>query len=273
MIGTVDTKAMQLRDGFWSSGSGPEKILLMGSCRSIAYLNYLFRFNETVNRFTIRFIDPFNLHWDERDNIVDLEQNITACEKDSRILDILSDTDIFLHEWYAYFGIFSTDRNKPKTIYDFGMKPRLDICIPNFHDHFVLFQEQIDVNAGGCVNQIKLRGIEAVAAEMRQYGFATLEKFYEICRKSSFPEMAEHFRMNWPHVRYFWTSNHISANFSLYVFRQMNDRFLNLPLTGEFWSEACREDQFSTPCTRVTCFDQEAYGLTWNSPVEELKLP
>lgn len=273
MIGTVDTKQMQLEQGYYSIGSGAEKLLLVGSCRSIAYLNYLARYNATANRFTIRFVDPFNWHWNAQGELVDMDAAIRACEQDERILSMLEETDIFLHEWYAYFGIWNTDKSHSKSIYWFGMKPSLDICIPNFHDHFVLFQEQIDVNAGGCVNQIKLRGIDAVFSEMRQYGYATLEKFYEICRKSSFPEFAEHFRMNWPHVRYFWTSNHISANFSLDLFRQLNDCFLHLPLTGDFWNEVCKEDQFSKPCTRVTRWDVEAYGLTWNAPVEELTLP
>ena len=57
MIGTADTKAQQLTSrGYWESGSGPEKVLIVGSCRSIAYLNYLARYNAGTNRYTLRFI-------------------------------------------------------------------------------------------------------------------------------------------------------------------------------------------------------------------------
>lgn len=274
MIGTPDTKQQQLVRGYYEIGSGPLKLLLVGSCRSIAYLNYLARYNAQINHFTIRFVDPFNWHWTAQEELVDLEQAILACEQNPSIRAMLRETDIFVHEWYQYFGMWNCTDRGGKSIYDFGMVPRIDVCIPNFHDHFVLFQEQIQMNADGISDRIKSEGLtDGVLESMRAYGLSTLEKFYEICRKSSFPEMADHFRMNWPHIRYFWTSNHVSAQYTLYLFRQLNDRFLNLPLTGDFWNEACKEDQFCKPNTPMTRHDVSAYGLTWNAPLEELKLP
>ena len=185
---------------------------------------------------------------------------------------MLAETSILIREWYLHYGMWSSDKSKPGNIYDFGMKPRLDICLPNFHDRFVLFQDQIRFNAGGCLDLMRAFK-EVPTSAMRAYGLTQLEKFYDICRMSSFPEFAQAFKDTWTSKRYFWSYNHTAAAFSLFLFRQLNDRFLELPLTEEFWSEAEKEDQFSKPCSLVTKWDVSAYGLDWGCPIEELQLP
>jgi hypothetical protein len=57
MIDTNDTRDQQLSRGYFEIGSGPEQLLIVGSCRTVAFLNYVHRANSQ-NRFTIRRIDP-----------------------------------------------------------------------------------------------------------------------------------------------------------------------------------------------------------------------
>lgn len=275
MIETSNSKSAQLRDGFFQSGSGPTTVLILGSCRTLHYINYLERWNNgSANKLTVLRIDPFDWHWNQNDEIVDLESALSECERDERILSALRRTDIFIHEHYQYFGMFNTNKAAPKNIYQFGLNPHTDICFPNFHDRFILFNEQIHFDDEARALAQADSGDLSVATKyfMRHKGMVALDKFYAICRLSSFPEMAEHFRDTWTRTRYFWTGNHVSRHFTLYLFRQMNDRFLHLPLDDAFWNDAEQVNLFATPCAAVTKFDVEAYGLDWGCPIEPLKL-
>lgn len=276
MIGTQETKRAQIANGYYQTGNGPLKILIVGSCRSLAYLNYLARWNAmSGNGMTIRFIDPFNWHWDANENLVDLEAAITAMENHPGLRAALGETEIFLHEWYQYYGMFNTNKAAAKNIYQFGLAPRLDVCFPNFHDHFVLFQEQIDMNVGGIADTVKTFETiwPPVADRMTKYGLATIEKFYEVCRKSDFPEIALAFEATWRKKRYFWTGNHVSKHFTLLIWEQLCDRFLEINQTVELRAAIADLDIFANPHTQVTQYDIDAYGLQWNCPVVPLKLP
>lgn len=245
MIGTIESKQQQLANGYFQSGTGPEKILILGSCRTLAYLSYLIRWNETggQNQFTIRRMDPCD--WTVSN--VDLG----SLETDERILSAIRETDIFIHEHLESYGMFNTTSRIEKNIYRFGMNPKQGISIPNFHDRMVL---EKDYEAFGV--PLPENYVEA--------GEAALEKFGDVCRMSSFPEMADHFRENWRTTRFFWRPNHVSAAFTLYIFRCMNIRFLHLGLSDDFWAGAETEDLFKNPHTVPTQRDIEAYGLKWS---------
>ena len=96
-----------------------------------------------------------------------------------------------------------------------------------------------------------------------QRGEEAIEKFCHVCELSSFPEMASYFRDSWRKIRFFWRPNHVAATFTMYIFRRMNSRFLNLKLTEEFLETIKQEDLFRDPHTDVTYRDIEGYRLEW----------
>jgi len=51
--------------------------------------------------------------------------------------------------------------------------------------------------------------------------------------------------------------------FTMYIFRRMNSKFLNLRLTDDFLDAIKQEDLFRDPHTDVTQRDIEGYGLEW----------
>lgn len=273
ILSTLQCKTEQLRRGYFQSGSGPEIVLLLGSCRTLAYTNYLVRWNETIgnNRLTIIRIDPCDFNWNAADEIVDGAAAIRSQEENPALLEILRGTGVFIHEHLESYGMFNTRADAEKNIFQFGIVPRVDCCLPNFHDHFVLFNEQLQFDE-------KMKDAYCMSSEnalhtMRARGLAALEKFYSVCRLSSFPELENEMRDNWMKRRFFWTGNHVSKEFTLFLFKQMNDRFLKLPMDGCFWNGAGQEDQFSKPCTPVTQHDVDAYGITWpDTPIEPLKI-
>ncbi len=249
MITTIEVKA-HLRD-VMEIGEGPTSILILGSCRCVPYINYLNRCNLTKgDLYKIFVIEPNNYHWNEQYIPVNLEEELTKLETNERILSVLRSTKIFIHEHYANFGMFNTSKDELKNIYQFGINPDMDIAIPNWHDHMIL---ENDYTAYGAT----------APDDYIEKGESEIEKFCAVCKLSSFPEFADYFRDNWRTTRFFWRPNHISSAFSIYIFRRMNSRFLNLTLTDDFWNTAKQEDLFSYPCTQVTQQDRDGYKITW----------
>lgn len=239
MINTIDTKAAQLRDGYYQSGTGPKQILILGSCRTLAYLSYLADYNKGTNELTIRRIDPCDWAVSGVD--------INSLENDERILSVLKSCDIFIHEYLVNWGMFNTTIQAEKNIYQFGLDDADDIAVPNFNDHLILENDWIDYGAASTPDDYIQRGNKQI------------EKFCAHAELSSVPEFAQTFFDTWKTIRYFWRPNHVSAAFTKAIFKLINDKFLHLPIT-----EVTNEDLFASPRTQVTQRDRDGYQLQWN---------
>jgi hypothetical protein len=272
MINTYNVKQAQLKYGSFKVGTGKEVILLIGSCRSVMYLNYLDKWNrENGNRFTIHHLDPFNWSFDANDKIIDLETRLKELETDENLLNIFKSTDIYLHEYYQHFGMFNS-----KVIKSFGLNPKLEVCIPNFNDLFILFNDLLTFDV-----ELKTRAKEDLSKGtslsqetqdiMKSKGEAAIEKFYEVCRLSDLPEMELYFKAVHKSIRLFWSYNHVSRDFNLQCFKLMNEKFLKLHLTADYWNEISNwPDMFAKPSTGLTQYDKDNYGFNWNEPLKEL---
>jgi hypothetical protein len=273
MITTICIKANGPVYSIYSNGpTAVESILIIGSCRSVAYLNYLHRYNEMAGKpFRIQLIDPWNLHWDAADNMQDFDKALLDAESDQRILTALRDATIFIHEHYESVGMFNTSTKSEKNIYQFGMQPRLNITIPNFHDVWALGLEQVMFDQA-LREKLAVHGrvTEPLFEEMRERGLAEVRKFLSVCALSDFPEMADYFQNHWKTKRMFAKGNHVNKEFTLPIFRWMNEKFLHLPLTNDFWYGASQEDLFGNDITPITQFDVDAYGLQWPEPIKPL---
>jgi hypothetical protein len=272
MITTIDVKANGPVYSLYSDWPAKESILIVGSCRSVPYLNYLKRYNEMDGRpFRIQFIEPWNCHWSESGEFQDFEAALIRAESDERILSAIRGTTIFIHEFYQGAGMFNTSTGSEKNIYQFGLQPRINITIPNFHDCWILGLEQVMFDQA-LRDKLAVHGrvTEPLFEEMRERGLAEVRKFLSVCALSDFPEMAEYFQANWKNKRMFAKGNHVNREFTLPIFRWMNEKYLHLPLSGEFWNGASQEDLFGNDITPMTQFDVDAYGLAWPEPVRPL---
>jgi len=272
MINTISTKKQQLENSYFKTGSGNELVLILGSCRAVPYVGYFDKWNnENGDRFTICFIDPFNWAFDLNDNRIDLEAKILSLEQDENLLTMIRSCTIFIHEYYANFGMFNLDKNSPKNIYQFGMKAGVDIMLPNWNDIFVLtgdivrFDNDIrkkaiqDYNVLGKLTHQTLEDIKAVKNR-------NLEKFYDICRKSSFPGFADDFELLYHRLRFFWTFNHIGKDFTMTIFYKIA-KLLDLKY-NDFLHDIPQEDMFANNYTHLTEYDE---GYEWGEEVKPLK--
>lgn len=275
IINTINTKQQQLEKGYFSIGSGKETILIIGSCRSVPYCQYLSDWNEVNgNIFTVCFIDPFNWNFDLQDNRTDFESIINSLEKHEGLLELFKKTDYFLHEWYAHFGMFNCDKNAEKNIYKFGMSPKMDVSIPAFNDLFIMFADIVTFDADmrkKATADFNVLGKLSYQTELELYSISQkyLQKFYNICALSDLPEMKLFFEITFKDKRLFWTSNHVSREFTLAVFKLMNDKFLHLDLSIGFNEN--HEDMFANNYTELTNYDIKWYDYNWGETIIPLR--
>lgn len=271
MINTIQIKEQQFKNGTYKTGSGAEVILILGSCRSVPYLTYLNDWNNlNGNMFTVHFIDPFNWNWDIQENRTDYHAELIKQESNQYLLDVLKSTNIFIHEYYSNAEMFNVFKDAEKNIYQYGLSPSMDICIPNFNDVFILTREIVsfdlncrklatqDYNVNGKLSPQTIQEIEKVREN-------NLQKFYDICSKTDFPEFAEIFSTQYKSLRLFWTFNHISKNFSHAIFDLMNSKYLKLDFSNYKISQI---DLYANNYTYLCEYDQ---GYTWNEEVKPLR--
>jgi hypothetical protein len=223
-------------------------------------------------------VNVVNFYFDEAGNSVNGGDYTSRFEGDAVLLDLLKRVKWFIHEHTVNFGMFNTSRAEPKNIYQFGMAPEFDVSIPNFNDIFILFQElvnfdaeiraqaQSDYAAQGCLS-------DTTQAKVKEMGEKRIAHFLHLCSLTDVPEFGSVFESTWRNIRYFWSGNHVSNRFTGEVFNWMNRKYFNIELTTEFWNRVMGEDMYSSPCSPVTKFDIEAYGLMWPVLVEELRVP
>lgn len=295
IFNTVNTKKAQLENGYFKTGNGPEVILIIGSCRSVQYVNYLHEWNEANKdiydgeRFTICFIDPFNFNYDLQDNRISMEEKIKSLETDESMLSLLRSTKYFIHEYFANYGMFNVSKDAEKNIYQFGMNPAtmmcpvggglkearvMDICIPSWNDKFVLFGDIVSFDIPirkKAIQDYNVHGkpTQQTSDELYEISQKALNKFYEVCDKSDIPEMGEWFKQNWLSKRLFWTSNHVSREFSLAIFDFINNKYLGLDLSKGF--DRNHEDMFANNYTKLTTADVERYHYFWGEQIIELR--
>lgn len=267
MINTIETKEQQLLNGFYQTGTGGERVLILGSCRSVPYITYLNDLNKS-NRFTIYFIDPMNWCWDMNGERVDYEAKLIEQETNQFLFDMLKSVNIFIHEHYVNAGMFNVSNYSNKNIYKFGLNPEINIELPNFNDIFILTREIVsfdmnirkmaiqDYNVNGELSKFTLDKID----EVRQ---KNLSKFYDICSKTSFPEFAEVFANEYKVTRYFWTFNHVSKRYTQTLFRMMNEKYLKL---GEI--NLSEKDLYANNYSFLSEYDT---GYKWDEQIKPLK--
>ena len=275
MINTVQIKHQQLTKGFFTIGSGPDVILIMGSCRVAPYVEYLHQWNlANGNRFTIHSIDPFNFNWNINDDRVDYIGALKEQESNQQLLAMLKSVKWFIHEYYQNAGMFNCDKSAAYSIYSFGMSPEIDVCIPNWNDLFVLAGDVVAFNLEmrkKAIQDFNVMGklSDATKKEILELSQNDLRKFQKICYLSDLEEMGRIFLDNWLTKRYWWSYNHVSKHFTLAVFKLMNDKFLHLDLSKGF--DENHADMFANNYTKLTDLDIELYNLQWGEEVIKLK--
>lgn len=271
---TIDEKAVQRAHGTCKVGSGPHTILLVGSCRIVPYLNAFHRLNRD-NRFSIHMVNVVNFAFDLKGRQENPEETAARYENHPELLKVLKETKWFIHEHLEHYGMFNTDRKASKNIYQFGVLPECDVMIPNFHDLFVLFRDQLRYDAELRAQaqrdmEFYHRLSDDVQDRMKDRGLREIAKFLGICEMTNLPEMGQVFAEKWRQTRYFWTTNHITNNFVMLALRLMNEKFLHMDINGMTWEDIVGEDIYRNPHTHITQYDVDNFVLSWDEKLVDV---
>jgi len=266
MISTHDIK-MQKHCGYRIGPQNGIPVLIQGSCRAVPYLNY-FSLLES-NPYCVYFIDPFNFHWDDNEKLVNLDESLSLQENNQSILSLLPTIKIFIHEHYQSFGMFNTSLSSNKNIYQFGLSPELDISIPNFNDHFILVKDFI------CHDWFKKELEEpsispACLAKIYTEGEEAKAKFMASSLLSSFPEISPYFHDNFLSTRLFCSHNHISKNYSLFIWELLAEKFLSIPKEKALTNQIQSLSIYENSQTPLTNYDLLLRSYNWNEQIVDL---
>lgn len=259
--------------GFFTLGSGMEVILIMGSCRVTPYVQFFHDWNkENGNRFTIHSIDPFNWNWDVANNRVDYQAALEEVEQNKVLLNMLASVDVFIHEYYQNGGMFNTNKDGEKNIYQFGLNPKTDICIPSFNDRFVLvadivkFDTEIrkkvmqDYNVTGKLTDLTLSEIDAIRGR-------NLLKFFEVCELSDLPEVGSVIKGMYKTTRFWHNYNHVNKNFTRLVMASILGK-IGIVISSEFNEYLTNtSDMYANIFTSITEYDD----VQWDEPIKPLQ--
>jgi len=265
MITTNIIEAFTKDNRFFSVGEGNETILIQGSCRVMAYANYLNEWNKSHNRFKIYVILPY---------MFGTKENINSLENNPEFLQIIKDTKIYISEYIGYekpsfpvlpkaanLGILNYNQQMTENIYQFGMNPEIDVVLPAWDDHFVLWNDVLNFNA-----DLKARfevNPDEVNTKIFNITFDHYFRFHENTLKTDLPEFSQYFKDNFQKVRMCWTMNHNTKNFTLPLFNMLNNNFLRLDFSSRFWNEISKHDHLEGNTTQLTKFDIEYYNYKW----------
>lgn len=278
MISTLQIKQQQLVNGFFQTGTGEIVMLIMGSCRVAPLVDYFEKYNEqNGNIYTILTIDPFSWNWDINENRVDYEAELLKQESNKNLLLALGNVDVFIHEWYQNAGMFNCNKESKKNIYQYGLNPRIDVCIPSWNDVFVLFADIVSFDSNIRKKAIQDYNVigklsEETQHEVFQLSQNNINKFYDVCLKSDIPEMKEYFQNNIKEKRMFWTYNHVSKEFTYFIFVTLVKKFLDIDLSDEFIKQIYHQaDMFANNYTYLTRFDLKWHKFNWGEEVKPLR--
>lgn len=265
MITTNIIDAFTKDNRFFSVGEGNETILIQGSCRVLAYANYINEWNKSHNRFKIYVILPYMFR---------SIKHINSLENNQEFLDLVKNTKIYISEFIGFekpsfpvlpkasnLGILNDSHQMTKNIYQFGMNPELDIVLPSWNDHFVLWNDILNFNA--VLKASFDNNPDEVNDEIYFITQNHYTKFSENTFKTSFPEFAECFYDNFRKVRMCWTMNHNTKNFTLPLFDMLNNKYLHLDFSSQFWNRISKHDHLEGNTTKLTKYDIEYYNYKW----------
>ena len=249
---------------FFSCGTGKETILIQGSCRMIAYANYLDYWNSFNNRFTIYVIIPYSFV---------NKETINKLETNEEFLKIIKNTNIYLTEFIGFekpqlpvatkiadLGILNVSQQMTKNIYQFGLNPEIHAILPSWDNHFVMVNDILQFN-----KELKHRYTEGedITNDLSQIIKQHFDTFHINTLKTDIPEFSEYFEKNFTLKRMYWTMNHNTKNFTLPVFRMLNDKFLKLPFTEAMIEKIKEKDHLEGNMTKLHKIDYQLYNYQW----------
>jgi len=263
MITVDDIKPHQ--ETIWEGGDPSPKmdVLILASCRGVAYANYLLHWNALAGGVRVTYIRASDYQTTPEGQPQDLYSALARLVASERFKRVCARTTHFIYEHHENFGPLNTTTCEPGGIMARTWNRAACSHIPAWNNHFIL-EDDIRAclpwwNKAANVLDPMERG-----ELLRHTGGHFLAKFAQNTRQTSFPHFADWFARQWRTQRLFWTHNHVTQRFTEEMFYRLNMSLLDLPLTDEFWRGIkAMPDLYENPHTNPTALDKAVHAMTW----------
>jgi hypothetical protein len=258
-ITTNQTKAAQETMFFLGdSVRASNVVLVVGSCRAVPYLNYMQAYNRAAGKpvFAAAYVNPADLQTTATGYPQDAREAIMRLVSRDRVKDFCSEATAMLCEHVQNYGALNTTpdgwlRQVALPIYS------PVFTIPNWNAMAVLQHDILELFPLTFQGRLLRHEHEKVSKN-------SIQKFFDHCVKSSFPEMAEVFEASWRKEKWFHTHNHVARPFTEFIFTQWLMRMGIDPMPREALEWTRSFDLFAKPCTEVTQQDREVLEIEWS---------
>lgn len=235
---------------FGGNGAG-KRIVLIGSCRIVPFLNYLRVYNSlNGDPFELGCFNPVEMWTGPGNEVSDGVNNIL---KDYR----LGETDFLVCEHVQYCGVLNTVRSSEQNIFDsLGCNPAVEIRLPNFNDMHIFDLETAMHDRVGYANLSHPEKVAFIKGETAKHK----ARFLSHCRGSSLPELEAWVESNWLTTRLGWSSSHPSRALLWRMFEGVAEK-LGIEITPQLESHPlCLADVYQSTGIALTDVDFEANG-------------
>jgi hypothetical protein len=264
MITVDDIKPHQ--ESIWEDGASHPAVdvLILASCRGIAYANYLTEWNKLAGGVRVTYIRASDYHTTRDGQPQDINAALARLVASSRFKQVTERTTHFIYEHHQNYGPLNTTECA-----DGGIMHQLwNKCawsqIPSWNNHFVL-EDDIRACLPWFTKAANSMDRTELAELLRHTTSHALFKFVQNTHQTNFPHFAEWFLRQWRTQRLFWTHNHVTKALTEEVFNRLNMSLLDLPLTPQFWRTVkAMPDLYENPHTNPTPLDREVNGIQWD---------
>lgn len=193
------------------------KMVLVGSCRILPFLNYLRLFETPINLICL---NPVEMWGGPGSEVKDGVNRIMAGQK-------LGKVGVLICEHLQDCGVINTVRSSAENLFDsLGCKPEMEIRLPNWNDMHIFDAETAIHDPVGHGNRTHEERVNFIRTQTAIHKARWLSH----CRKSSFPELEQWTEDNWLTTRLGWTSNHPTITLIHEMFEWiMNDMGVLIP--------------------------------------------
>lgn len=237
------------REFSFGAPGAAKKIVLIGSCRIVPFLNALRVYNLLHgNPFELLCFNPVEMWVGPGHHVHDGVNNILSGYQ-------IGKADFLVCEHLQYCGVLNTVRSSEQNIFDsLGCVPDVEIRLPNWNDMHIFDVETAMHDKVGYAN---LPFPDRVTF-IREQTAIHKARFLSHCRGSSIPELESWTEENWLTTRMGWTSSHPSQPLIWKMFRSVAEK-LGLEITPELEAHPfCANDIYQSTGIALTPVDYEA---------------
>ena len=221
------------------------KIVLVGSCRILPFLNYLRLFETPMNLICLNPVEM----WGGPGSEVKDGVNKTMAGFRLGVVDFL------ICEHLQDCGVINTVRSSPENLFkSLGCYPMTEIRLPNWNDMHIFDAETAIHDPNGHGNRTHEERVNFIRTQTAIHKARWLSH----CQKSSFPELVDWTKHFWLHERLGWSSNHPKITLLRKLFELITAR-MEFDIPDQVESDPIyRSDLYASTGYKLTSVDYEA---------------